>query len=1111
MSNIINQSILLSGQIDSDPIPLTSSNVIVHCSKQPSTPPQAGSTIQVKSEASNRVQVQNLTNQQWDLKRLTDNLICENENFLAYILHGKNGCLVRLMHKQSKQRQLIKSFQSTVVDLVFVHIGYDMIACLELSGTLTVWSIHFKEENISPDSSIASNTDNSISTELILRITQAKIRRYSTLRIVWCSLPFTTPESTESLRSIRSYSPYFCVTLNDKCEVWDLDKATEAQKYSGNDFITAEDDNNNSCISILNAHNGDILDVAFSPDEAYLATCGKDGTVKCWSIQMNKCVHRLNPHEGVEVSQIKFLDDLTYSTRNEAHADSFWKFILTLSRPKCEIKLWSCTDWGCLQSITFQSAVDPPPVLRITTHLSSRFIALCDTQRPLLYILEFSRETSHFITLGEFALIHPILSLSIASLQSYQPTNEPGILKLSTTTEDLLPDKYTQIVLHSVHAKSLQELSVCYSQAVLKEDSSTKFSSPVVHTLEELEASPVLSEPTDKTLSDKLNSTELTDVTKDDNLSSESVDKMDLQDSVDTQHDVIDNDDEITIPPGPGSGVETMKKLRSMLNLPDPIISPSIQAYPPIQAEEVLKVANIGAYNYFAADIKDVEEKMEQLLNVNTSDNPKTEESILNGSSLSHSHSSTISAEGKQEISSQGNEIVPAELDTSTQQELSRINQELTEQRKANIELRREISHISHQMKTLLHKEGPNRQCLNHLLQTQNHQMQSLGQLISTQQHLTHRVEMNLKANESDRMNEKPRNETLIANINSNLSHILTSQINNLLANEINQIVMKIVTDSLNNFQKSLPTILKTIMNEQMKIIETNLEQFLIQLMQRQDVIEKVSIQLSQAMTTPVKESQKKVFLEIALPAFDKCCKQMFQQMNDTIVKASQEYAKDMQQCVQVIREQADNVKKDGEEATTPTRLGKDDVIIKCDQIANSIEQLPQLICNEVQRVLHDELSTWTQSLPPSSNQVSIEQIKTDIEKRLSEGQIAQAFDLALTANNLEAVEYICAQVQPGEVLESDPPILSQALLLSLIQQLSFDLTSNLQLKLRYLIDAIHSIDPAHEHAGQVLRDLLQTLTHTSNQLASAEPFCVHLSKVNWLMKYVKKTVDSID
>ena len=1085
----MSQTIHLSGKIDSDPITLTSSSVSVHCSRQPTTPPQTGSNLQVKSEASNRVQVQNLANQQWDLKRLTDNLICENENYLAYILHGKSGCIVRLMHKQSEQRQLIKSFTSTVVDLVFVHVAYDMIACLELSGTVTVWLISSPEPNSESTDKAATG---SIDIELILKITRPEVEKYNTLRIVWCNLPFITLDSTESLKSVRSYSRFFCVTLNDKCEVWDLDKATEMQKQSsGNMHITAGEENNKACcIVVQNAHNGEILDVAFSPDEAYLATSGRDGAVKCWSIEMNKCVHKLNPHEGFEVSQIKFLDDLTYSTRNEAHTDSFWQFILTLSRPKCEIKLWSCTDWGCLQSVTFQSSIETPPVLRLTTHLSSRFVALCDTQRPLLYLLEFSRETSHFLSLGEFTLIHPILSLSIASLQAFKPTSQPGLLSLGATTGDLLSERYTQIVLHSVHSKSLQELSVCYSQVVMKEDSSSKFPSPSVVTVEEIESSPVLSESSVMTLADNLNSTALTEVTKEESFS-DTDGKIDIQDpSLPTESNL---DDEIVIPPGPGSGVETMKKLRSMLNLPPPIVSVSMQAPSPLPREDVLKVVNVGAYNYFAADIQQVEAQMEQeiSLTTNTVDSICTaEESTLNESSISTSHSSTINTESKQDNSLQQQQLepIPVECNSPTRPILSQIHQELVEQRKVNIELNREISYISHQMKVLLEKEAHTQQCLTHLLQSQ-------GQLLSMR--------------ENERMTEQPRQEKLIASITSSLKHTLTTEINSLICNEINQLVVRVFSDSMNNFQNSLPVMLKTIMNEQMKVIETSVERFLVELMQKQDVIEKVSAQLSQTMSPQVKESHKKVFLEIALPAFDKCCKQMFQQMNDTIVRASQEYAKEMQHCVQVIQE---NVKKDGEEDTIPnTNLNKEDVLNKCVQIANSIEQLPQVIRDEFQRVLHDELSTWTQSLPSTTSQVSIEQIKTEIEKRLSEGQIAQAFDLALTANNLEAVEYICAQVQPGEVLESEPPILSQDLLLSLVQQLSFDLSSNLQLKLRYLIDAIHSIDPTHEHADQVLRDLLQTLTHTSNQLTSGDPFSIHIPKVNWLMKYVKKIVDALD
>ena len=1090
--------------------------------------PQLGGNLQIKSVASNRVQVQTLANQQWELKRLTDNLICENDNFFAYILHGKNGCLVRLIHKQSEQRELIKTFTNTVVDLVFVHSACDVIACLELSGNITVWSLQCKEiEN----SNASSTKQNPIEIDLILKITRPHAPTYNSLRIVWCNIPFTAKESIDSSKSNHGYSNYFCVILDDRCEVWSLDKAIEIQNHSGKGFISSDD--TNAYIPIVNTHKGDILDVAFSPDEAYLATCGVDGAVKCWSVEKNKCVHKLNPHEGYEVSQIKFLDDLTYSTQSETHTDSFWNFILTLSRPKCEIKLWSCSDWGCLQSISFHSPAVPPPLLRITAHLSSRFLALYDIQRPLLYLMEFSRESSHFMTIAEFTLIQPILSLSVSSLQTIEPTQEPGPLSLSNTVDNL-PDKYTLIILHSVHTKSLQELSVCYSQSETSQDLSVKFQSPVIHTLEEIEASPTISDSTDRPLSEI---SELTagaiDVTRDDSLTV-AIDKLDLDGTVDTQ-----TDDEITIPPGPGSGVETMKKLRSMLNLPPPQISASLQAPEPLAIEEVLKVTSIGAYNYFAEDIEKVEKQIEQEISQNQDlelDTSGTNEITPNDSPEIHIPPSASEVETpnsqQNETQQQENETQQQENETQQQENETRqqeneikqeatgmkqmendttrtdynlktINQELLEQRKSNHEMRREISHLSQQLKVLLQQES-------YLLQTQDHQMRTLGQIMSTQQHITHKVEMNLKASEADRMAEKPRQDKLISNINSNLNHILTTNINTLLTNEVNQIVAKIISEKLDTFQKSLPLLLKDMMAEQMNFIETRLGEFLVQLLQRQDVIEKVSSQLSQAMTAPVKESQKKVFLETAVPAFEKCCKQMFQQMNDAIVRASHEYTKDMQQCVQVIRDQTESVVSEKKE--NPIRIGNEDVLLKCDHIANSMEQLPTLVCNEIQRVLHDELASWSQSLPSTGNhQVSIDQIKTGIDKSLGEGHIAKAFDLALTANNLEAVEYICGQIQPGEVLESDPPILSQALLLSLIQQLSFDLSSNIQLKLRYLIDAIHSIDLTHEQAGQVLRDLLQTLTQTANQLGSAEPNSVHLSKVNWLLKYVKKTVDSLD
>ena len=1065
-SGFATQNICLSGQPDSDPIPLTSSTVSVQCSKLPATPPQAGGSIQIRSEASHRVKVQTLCNQQWELKRLSDNLITENENFLAYILHVKSEDVLRVMHKPSQQRLVVKEFASAIADLVFAHISYDMIACLEVSGVVTIRLLRYEENASDPNAG-------TINSELVLKIKREQVGPLNTLRVVWCELPFLTSESTESM---RAYSPYFCVTLNDKCEVWDLEKAKSVQGESGNAFVSVGN-HRDSCVEFINTHNGDILDVAFSPDESYLATCGQDGVVKCWSIEKTKCVHKLDPHESCEVSQMKFLDDLTHSTRYEAHTDSFWKFLLTLSRPRSEIKLWSCSDWGCLQSISFHTHSPPPPLLRLATDRSSRFLALWDINLPVLYLLDFSRDSSHFTTLGEFTLTQPILSLSIASTETSETSKETGILPSSTD----LPEKYTLIALHAVESKCIQELTVRYSLSDPKgEATGGKFTSPVVHTLQEIEGSPTA-------VSDASDS--LTEVTREEN-------------GCDIPQNSDSDENELIIPPGPGSGVESMKKIRGILNLPEPILSASIQTPPALlSTEEVLKVADIGASNYFADELQDIETRMEQ--EVSDIDNS----SILNTSVENSEPQGSPKSSTNLEITSESSPD-PNNANFDTAQQLSQIKQELLEQRKQNTLLNREISHLSTYVQTLNQQQSNTFKCLTQLIQTQNKQILcSNQQFVAIQQHQAHTIEIIAKNFESEKLAEKGRRDKLIATISSNLTQILTDHIEKLISNEVSRIVTQSVS---NTFLKNVPGMLKDVLAEQMKAIETRLEDFLVQLLQRQDVIEKVGSQLTQAMMGPVKESQKKVFLDMALPHYEKCCKQMLQQLNDAVVRASQEYAREMHQCVVVIREQIEGAKKETGESESTT-IGNDEVLQKCDQIATSIDQVPQLVCNEVQRILQAELAAWTQSLPPSSTQVSIEEIKAGIDKYLREGHVAEAFDLALTANNLEAVEYICGQVTPGEVLESDPPILNQALLLSLIQQLSFDLSSNKLLKIRYMSDAIHSIDHTHKHAAQVLRDLLQTLTQTSNQLTSAEPNSICLSKVNWLIKYVKKTVDSLD
>ena len=71
------------------------------------------------------------------------------------------------------------------------------------------------------------------------------------------------------------------------------------------------------------------------------------------------------------------------------------------------------------------------------------------------------------------------------------------------------------------------------------------------------------------------------------------------------------------------------------------------------------------------------------------------------------------------------------------------------------------------------------------------------------------------------------------------------------------------------------------------------------------------------------------------------------------------------------------------------------------------------------------------------------------IEEQINAKDFAAAFQIALTASELNHVILVCNSCDPVELFDQDPCPLSQPILLSLIQQLSVDLSSDTELKYR--------------------------------------------------------------
>ena len=63
--------------------------------------------------------------------------------------------------------------------------------------------------------------------------------------------------------------------------------------------------------------------------------------------------------------------------------------------------------------------------------------------------------------------------------------------------------------------------------------------------------------------------------------------------------------------------------------------------------------------------------------------------------------------------------------------------------------------------------------------------------------------------------------------------------------------------------------------------------------------------------------------------------------------------------------------------------------------------------------------------------------------------QFEQAFNIALSTENLQLVLFLCEELPPEDLFEISPCPLSQPVLLSLIQQLSVDLMDKLEIKIK--------------------------------------------------------------
>lgn len=141
---------------------------------------------------------------------------------------------------------------------------------------------------------------------------------------------------------------------------------------------------------------------------------------------------------------------------------------------------------------------------------------------------------------------------------------------------------------------------------------------------------------------------------------------------------------------------------------------------------------------------------------------------------------------------------------------------------------------------------------------------------------------------------------------------------------------------------------------------------------------------------------------------------------------------------------------------------------------------------------LEPSLETVDSKRSYSGHMVVEADIKLLLDKLINQAKYEEAFTKALSSGHLKLVIHLCSKIDPKDVLSSngttESPPLSQPVILSLIQQLSHDMSDNTDLKFQWIQESLLALDNRNpviaDHLLQVLHQVIQTLetlTHTAS------------------------------
>ena len=355
--------------------------------------------------------------------------------------------------------------------------------------------------------------------------------------------------------------------------------------------------------------------------------------------------------------------------------------------------------------------------------------------------------------------------------------------------------------------------------------------------------------------------------------------------------------------------------------------------------------------------------------------------------------------------------------------------------------------------------------------------------------------------------------ENLGAIMNQTLITQVIPKLEIFVKDEIRQSIQPQIIKIVEPFREQIPRELA----EKLSATENLLKDSIAKMFKSKGFLDSISQSVGNGIQSTIVNAYRDSFQKVILPSFEKSCQSMYQQINATFKKGSDDYVQELENylkqqrkiyedqqdpIINQLKQYNDNFQSSLTQFNTTLINNLQTQFEQNLRTSNAI--LQDTIISSVKAIIKEELNVamrdQQQHLPEhlitlmrqsgtvtpvtfSYNEIESKQMR--INNFLQKEQFNEAFQSALCASDLNLLMNVCEAVSPGKLFEAKPCPLQQPVLLSLIQQLSQDLNANTDLKLKYIEEAIMSLDLSNiltrEHMPAIINVLQQKLLQYIN------------------------------